>query len=360
MKGEPTTVIDLFAGAGGFSLAARSLGVQILAAVENDKWAQATYRLNFIKRKRKNRPLLFGDITTTEPEGIMEMTSISPGRLDILMGGPPCQGFSTHRIKNAGVNDPRNELLLRYFKFVKSIRPKAFVVENVPGMLWKRHRNYLGKFLHMVSEAGYTLHGPQTLDAKFFGVPQNRKRVFMVGFQKHLSVSFNWPEPTHFPPDGVEVQELAADAWLNASTVFNSPLATDDINAVHMNHSDELIEAFKSTPLNGGSRTESNRILPCHRKHDGHRDVYGRIDLGKPGPTMTTACINPSKGRFVHPIEHHGITVRHAARFQTFPDSFVFLGGLMAASRQVGNAVPIVLGREVLSAVISALRRNKG
>jgi DNA (cytosine-5)-methyltransferase 1 len=112
-----------------------------------------------------------------------------------------------------------------------------------------------------------------------------------------------------------------------------------------MQHNAELVEAFKKTPANGGSRHASGRTLACHAKHDGHNDVYGRIDPDKPAPTMTTACINPSKGRFVHPTLHHGITVRQAARIQTFPDDFMFEGGLMAAGEQVGNAVPIILAK---------------
>jgi len=111
-----------------------------------------------------------------------------------------------------------------------------------------------------------------------------------------------------------------------------------------MKHGACLVEAFANTPKNGGSRKDSGRVLPCHKKHDGHKDVYGRIDPNIPAPTMTTACINPSKGRFVHPTQNNGITARHAARIQTFPDDFVFHGGLTAAGRQIGNAVPVDLG----------------
>jgi DNA (cytosine-5)-methyltransferase 1 len=148
------TAIDLFAGAGGFSLAAQKCKIRLLAAVEHDKWAKETYRKNFICKKR-NAPNLYGDITTLKPESLLSDLSLAPEQLDILMGGPPCQGFSTHRINNAGVDDPRNNLLLRYFKFVETLRPKVFLVENVPGLLWKRHEDYLKKFVRLVAEAGY-------------------------------------------------------------------------------------------------------------------------------------------------------------------------------------------------------------
>jgi DNA (cytosine-5)-methyltransferase 1 len=115
-----------------------------------------------------------------------------------------------------------------------------------------------------------------------------------------------------------------------------------------MMHGKELLATFARTPANGGSRKDSGRVLPCHEDHDGHRDVYGRINPKMPAPTMTTACINPSKGRFVHPTKHHGITLRQAARIQSFPDWFIFEGGLMAGGVQVGNAVPVDLAKALL------------
>jgi len=122
-----------------------------------------------------------------------------------------------------------------------------------------------------------------------------------------------------------------------------------------MQHGEKLLETFKATPPNGGSRKDSGRVLDCHRDHDGHKDVYGRIDPTRPAPTMTTACVNPSKGRFVHPTLHHGITLRQAARLQTFPDWFVFEGGLMAGGVQVGNAVPVDMAAALLSPLRDAV-----
>jgi DNA (cytosine-5)-methyltransferase 1 len=122
-----------------------------------------------------------------------------------------------------------------------------------------------------------------------------------------------------------------------------------------MKHSKDMISLFQDTPKNGGSRSDTDRVLPCHEDHDGHKDVYGRIDPSKPAPTMTTACINPSKGRFVHPTRSHGITLRQAARIQTFPDWFEFEGGLMAGGVQIGNAVPVKLGAILLQRVVDIL-----
>jgi DNA (cytosine-5)-methyltransferase 1 len=352
------TAIDLFAGAGGLTLAAQNLGIRVLAAVENSKHAGDTYHLNFIQNNGKTPPKLFRrDILRLPPKRLMSELGLKVGDLDILMGGPPCQGYSRHRIKGAGVDDPRNKLLLRYFKFVRALRPKAFIVENVPGLLWPRHAKYLAAFKRHAKKAGYILSEPTVLNARDYGVPQNRKRVFILGRRTDLGVEVEWPPlATHFAPSSDQVLKGGCPTWPCASDVFAAPLPANDPNAVHMKSSKTLTAVFARTPKNGGSRKDSGRTLRCHRRHDGHSDVYGRIDPSKPGPTMTTACINPSKGRFVHPRQNHGITLRHAARFQCFPDMFVFEGGLMAGGVQVGNAVPIRLGTAVLGLMGSAIR----
>jgi DNA (cytosine-5)-methyltransferase 1 len=351
--------VDLFAGAGGFSQAARELGIRIVAAVENNPHACETYHSNLVENC-SDAPILFpNDITRFPVEEFMELADIKAGAIDVLMGGPPCQGFSTHRINNSGVDDPRNSLLLHYFSYVKALRPRSFVVENVPGLLWSRHEKYLTNFYSLAADAGYEVLPPQVINAKDYGVPQNRKRVFILGFRDKAPDGLQWPPvPTHFAPESEEVLTKRLLSWQTASEVFSLPIALDDPNSIHMNHTSEMMKVFESTPLNGGSRQQSGRVLPCHRHHNGHKDVYGRIDPNRPGPTMTTACINPSKGRFLHPTEHHGITVRHAARFQTFPETFIFYGGLMASGTQVGNAVPIRLGVAVLEAISQALQES--
>jgi DNA (cytosine-5)-methyltransferase 1 len=356
----PLSGVDLFAGAGGFSLAAAGVGISIKAAVEMDPHACSTYKKNLIDRKQKPATLFPNDINDVNFNKLMKAAKLKKNECDVLVGGPPCQGFSTHRINDEGVNDPRNSLLLKYFEFVGALKPKVFVVENVPGLLWKRHAKYLKKFLAEAKKANYTVYGPTALNARDFGVPQNRKRIFIIGVRNDLKLNIQWPpKATHFSPNSKEVEELGRPAWVIAETVFSKPLRKGDINAVHMNHSEKITEVFRQTPVNGGSRADSGRILPCHKGHNGHKDVYGRIDPSKPGPTMTTACINPSKGRFVHPTEHHGITARHAARFQTFPENYVFEGGIIASGAQIGNAVPIGLGKAVLSTISTALRRHK-
>ena len=344
--------IDLFAGAGGLSLAAKDAGLEVVAAVELNKNACKTYRTNLVKRR--GTTLYEGDILEIDSAVIKETHFPEGLECDVVLGGPPCQGFSVHRINDAGINDPRNELIHRYFQFVTELRPKVFLMENVPGILWKRHKNYIKTFYARGKAAGYRIEKPIVLDARDFGVPQRRRRVFILGIRNDVNLDIEWPpKPTHSALPAK--RNNGVKSWKNASSVFNKAVKVGDTNDIHMNHTSELVEVFRSTPPNGGSRSQSSRVLECHVDHNGHKDVYGRIDPSEPAPTMTTACINPSKGRFLHPTEHHGITVRHAARFQTFPDWFVFSGGLIASGEQIGNAVPVKLGSTLLSLIVKSL-----
>jgi DNA (cytosine-5)-methyltransferase 1 len=358
---QPLNCIDLFAGAGGFSLAAQRANLRVVAAVEMDEHACSTYSANLIRYKRiATRPTLYPkDILDLKPEVLRNAHFNDGTSCDIVLGGPPCQGFSVHRIKGAGIDDPRNQLVLRYFEFVECLQPKVFLMENVPGLLWPRHRAFLTEFLAESEKAGYRILGPVELDARDYGVPQRRKRVFVLGIHKNVAFDDSvWPPRASHGDENARRKEPTLKAWLTAKTVFAKSLDETDENNIHMVHSQELVEVFKATPINGGSRRDSGRVLDCHQDHDGHTDVYGRINPTLPGPTMTTACINPSKGRFVHPIEHHGITARHAARFQTFPDDFVFKGGITAAGKQIGNAVPVKLGEVLLRTITDGLRQG--
>lgn len=379
-------IIDIFAGAGGFSLAAHELGAEILAAIENDRDACDTYQNNIINRLGQKTKLYEQDILKLSPAFLMSEINILPRELDLLVGGPPCQGFSSHRINDAGIDDPRNKLLIRYFDFIHEIQPKLFLVENVPGMLWPRHKKYLDNFLKLARENGYLVKNPAILNAKSYGVPQNRNRVFIVGIRADLEKDlYEWPLKEKFfdpkkqepkwitaskvfekPPEEVLRKlekrltlELGHDSAQNivGSLIYGEPIKSieEDPCAITMQHSIEMIERLSNTPING-SRDESDFCLPCHEgNYGGHKDVYGRIRLHLPGPTMTTGCFNPSKGRFTHPWENHGISPRHAARFQTFPDDYIFSGGITSQGKQIGNAVPVDLGKALIHHIAQLL-----
>jgi len=346
---ETFTCIDLFAGAGGFSLAALNSGLDVKLAIELDNHACTTYSKNILKKHPHK--LIHGDINEVDPKQLYDELFPKKAVCDIVLGGPPCQGFSRHRLKNTGVNDPRNKLIYRYFEFVRAFRPKFFLMENVPGMLWPKHKEYLDNFYITARKSGYKVFSPQILDARDFGIPQRRKRVFVLGVRKDLDTSLlQWPLPTTHSQDGKILPK-----WVNASVVFSKNAKKGDPNDLHMQHTEKLKKRFMEIRPDGGSRTDASETLPCHMNYKGHKDVYGRIDRHQPGPTMTASCTNPSKGRFVHPVDPHGITIRQAARFQTFPEDFIFHGGLTAAGKQIGNAVPVKLGEAVLSHLVKEL-----
>lgn len=327
-------------------------GFHVAVAAEHDKHALSTYQHNMAIRQTPPPTLIPGDLR--EANIPAAFNDRSPGdECHLLIGGPPCQGFSTHRLNDAGVKDKRNSLLITYFEIMNQLKPWYFVVENVPGMLWQRHRDYLTLFYDLADKAGYDLRDPVVLDARDYGVPQRRKRVFILGQRRDRPAALAWPPASTHCASG-NAPTVGKKPWVSCRSAFTAP-PTDDENNVHMNHGTELVDAFKRTPRDGGSRKDSGRVLPCHKDHDGHKDVYGRIDRNCPAPTMTTACINPSKGRFVHPFEHHGITLRQAARIQTFPDNFVFHGGLTAGGRQIGNAVPVKMAEALLRPLFTAI-----
>jgi len=354
--GSPAEVLalDLFAGAGGFSLGAYLAGIRVVAAIEWDKYACRTYRSNLLETGLTKAHLFEQDITQLDPAEVKAAAGLSVMHCDILLGGPPCQGFSAHRLNNSGVSDPRNALLLRYFEYVRVLRPTFFLVENVPGLLWPKHKKFVEAFYDLAEAADYGVLEPTIINARDYGVPQNRRRVFLLGYdRRRTSRPSSWPpSATHCPPES----DSKLPRWRAASTAFDQPVLRGDPNDIHMRHGEALLETFARTPPNGGSRSQSGRVLPCHEQHEGHYDVYGRIDPSAPAPTMTTACINPSKGRFVHPIENHGITLRQAARLQSFPDWFNFEGGIMAGGVQVGNAVPVALAQALLAPLRDACR----
>lgn len=385
--------IDLFAGAGGLTLAAHYAGVEVLAAIEFDAAAANTYRKNFIEKDKKNIDLregqVEGDINNVDPSELRDNLKLEVGELDLILGGPPCQGFSSHRFKNTGVNDPRNKLLLRYFQFVHEFRPKAFLVENVAGLLWKRHEDFLDRFIALANEEGYEICFCDILNAKDYGVPQNRKRVFIYGVRCDISTSkIDFPPTqTHFAPSSGK-----SPSWRTASSAFElvpanivdryvddyfvkklglarveaeklmlslengSPIGAEDLCNMHMQPTPGMAIRLADTPLNGSREDAGEKHrLKCHSNgYGGHKDVYGRVLIHRPSNTITTGCHNPSKGRFVHPWKNHGITLRHAARLQSFPDCFVFYGTSTEQAKQIGNAVPPLFGKILISRICNS------
>jgi DNA (cytosine-5)-methyltransferase 1 len=345
-KREPSlTVVDLFSGAGGTGVGFKKAGFRIAGAVEINASAANTYEKN-LKVKVKQ-----GDITALCPKELRQEFKLRPGQLDVLVGCPPCQGFSRMRNKE-GRNDPRNKLVLQYLEFVKEFRPRFAVFENVPGLVRTKHgKKFYDALYEGLKGLGYKVR-QRIDDVADYGVPQHRRRIIVIAGRNGEEPPF--PKPTHGNPKTPEVCEGKLKRWLTVRDAIGRgryPALKAGENGEgkrkirYPNHiapemSKKVLKFIRRVPHNGGSRSQVHKRswLPCHRTHKGHKDVYGRLKWNTPSNTITCGCTNVSKGRFVHPTQDRGLTPREAAALQGFDDRFVFEEG--CASSQIGNAVP--------------------
>lgn len=327
VKLEPQTAIDLFAGVGGLSAGLRSAGFDVRAAVEIDPVASSTYLKNHPKTD-----VIVDDIRNVSGEALLRAAGLEHGQLALLTGCPPCQGYSTLRTrrKTKAVKDPRNDLIFEFLRLVQSVRPRAVLLENVPGLAADTR---FQKFCRALKLQGYSVDFA-TIDAQHYGVPQRRKRLVLLAMLNQ-SLPDNWSKSTSMVPVTVR------DAIGALSVPGRSGDALHDASE---RRSEMTMRRIRATPADGGSRDslDTSLQLKCHAKSDGFSDVYGRMKWDAPAPTITSGCNNPSKGRFLHPTEHRAITLREAALLQTFPPRYKFdlTRGKEHVAAQIGNAFP--------------------
>lgn len=318
------TAVDLFSGCGGLSCGLKEAGFQVVAAVEIDTKAQATYKLNHPTVR------LYGqDIRTLDPEQLLNDASLKSGQLDLLAGCPPCQGFSRLRTKNqrTSVKDDRNNLVAEFVRFVKVLRPKTVMLENVPALVkdgrFTRMRNQLASL-------GYEIV-VNVLDAADYSVPQRRKRLIMLASSIH--------SPRIAPSVGSRVTVRQAFVGVGAPS-----RTKDKLHGMGERRSQAVRDLIALIPKNGGSRSALSHEyqLECHKRSNGFKDVYGRMSWDDVSPTITSGCHNPSKGRFLHPSYNRTITLREAALLQGFPITYAFdtSHGKQAIALMIGNALP--------------------
>ncbi len=316
------TAIDLFSGCGGLSQGLVQAGFKVLAAIELDKKAATTYTLNHPKTKMFNM-----DIISLPPEEALEKLNISPGELDLLAGCPPCQGFSRLRTKNKGFasEDTRNDLIFYFLEYIKVMKPKNIMLENVPTLI-KDHRFH--EFCLSLDTLGYS-YKFDVLDAKDYSVPQRRKRLILLASISCIPNLAAKSSKFKTVRDAIGKKEIPEN---------------DNIHSLTDKGSKKVMEIIKNIPKNGGSRTSlpPHLQLECHRKSNGFYDVYGRMQWDDPSPTITSGCNNPSKGRFIHPEKDRAISLREAALLQGFPISYKFIPehGKGSISLMIGNALP--------------------
>jgi DNA (cytosine-5)-methyltransferase 1 len=346
-RGKALTAIDLFAGCGGLTYGLKSAGFTVKAALEKDPVAAATYTYN-----HPSALLLVADIRNIDPRKWMQTLGLAPGQLDLLAGCPPCQGFSVLRTRNGSKHnrDKQNTLVIEMLRFIKAFQPKTVMVENVPRL---REHALFRTFQSQLRRLGYIVNSVVE-DARFFGVPQRRRRlILLAGFQK-----------------GVNFARRSKQLITVRQAIGFLPQPGNSGDPLH-DFPERRLESTRkrilNIPKNGGSRSDlpKDEQLPCHRKCDGYKDIYGRLAWDKVAPTITTGCYNPSKGRFLHPQRNRCITMREAALLQSFPFSFQIAPGTTKtqAARMIGNALPPEFIRrhavELRKAILTQLARTK-
>lgn len=365
------TVIDLFCGAGGLSEGFRQAGFSVLAG--NDLFASAGKTFMATHPEAK----FFGDpIQELSAERLLAEIGLRRGELTCLVGGPPCQAFSVYNHQR-GMHDARANLFREYLRMVESLYPEWVIMENVTGILSAGNGEAVEAITESLNALGYAVEY-RTLKAEEYGVPQERRRVVFMG--NRIDAPIIWPEPTHgkgrlpfvtvweaigdLPllqngeaPIGPQKYRTAAFSELqqqlrgNAFRVTNHQAARlAPVNEARMKH----------IPEGGSWRDIPYELLPSGMKKArrcDHTKRYGRLRKDGQSSTVLTKC-DVHWGAYIHPVQNRSLTVREAARLQTFPDWFEFAGPRTEQYIQVGNAVPPLLGRKIAEALVKAFEQN--
>lgn len=323
MKTIKYNSVDVFSGVGGLSEGMVQAGFAAKVAIELDKYAVRAYRMNHSKTK-----VIENDIRKVSTDEIIAALNGQP--LHLLAGCPPCQGFSSVRRLNRkqNVRDDRNALILEYLRLVKELKPLTIMMENVPGLI----SYYL--FKDVVKELDDLGYRPtvQVVNVKDYGVPQNRKRLIMVGsLLGEIDIA-----------EGTKKKVTVKQAIGKLESIDTTK---DPVHKITAKHTPEVMERIRLTPKDGGSWKDlpDKYVLECHKKENiGFNDIYGRLRWNDYSSTITGGCLNPSKGRFLHPEEDRVITAREAALLQSFPRRYKFPVNIPKSSLAllIGNALP--------------------
>lgn len=343
------TCIDSFCGAGGLGLGLKQAGYNILLSFDIDQICIDTINAN---KKYFGHPAESADISDMLNGELLKKCNLERGELFLLAGGPPCQGFSIQR-RGSDI-DKRNELVLKYGKLIEELYPMYFVMENVTGIAGKRGKTILQQLIEDVEKIGYTVH-IKLLDAQDYGVPQRRKRYFIVGERKDLGEHYEYPHPLDYRRT---VRDVIGDL----------PSPPDD----GTDHPDiSLHRRDRLSPLNlkrmkslkeGQGRDDLPMELraDCHKIDSsviGFRNVYGRMVWDDVAPTITARFDSFTRGQFGHPVQNRSISLREGALLQCFPMDFVFTGNKVDIARQIGNAVPPLLAKQIGKSIIECYRK---
>ena len=330
---------DFFCGAGGLTRGLLNAGIQVLAGIDNDAGLKLTYETNNVPSDFLCKSIRDINITSLR-------TEYGVGKHDTVLYAActPCQPFSTlNRMKG---KDDRKELLLAFADLVEISPPDFILVENVPGLKTAHGKEVYEKFLASITRAGFMHRYAEALDAGKYGVPQVRKRFIMIASRR-----------------GVVVAPKQSDVTAKVEDYIRKypPLKAGDDAVAYPNHEARPLKPHHkaivmAVPKDGGSRCDvldQSILLKCHQnKPEVHREVFGRMAWGKQAPTLTSRCTDVYCGRFTHPDQDRGISLREAAALQTFSDDYVFHGeSYIHLSRQIGNAVPVKFAQRLGEAI---------
>lgn len=373
--GTRPTAVDLFSGAGGITLGLLNAAFNVAYCADIDPACEATHRRNF-----PQIPFVRGDIEKIKGAEIMRIAGLRRGELDLLIGGPPCQGFSI--LGQRQIWDPRNGLFHEFLRIAKELKPKCLVIENVTGLATLDNGGVLREIGKAFSEAGYTIDCAELLAAQY-GVPQMRWRMFFIGWRTDQGKCGGFPMPTHgragigdlVPNRTITAAESAGfvtirEAIGDLPAIRSGELGTayrrapkgdyqvamrSDASPVLSNHyaprlSEQNIMRLRALKPGQDWRDLPRRLLPPSMQRalrKDHTRRYRRMKWQGIARTIITRFRDPKSGEYTHPNQHRTISIREAARIQSFPDWFVFEGSYSQQYDQVGNAVPPLLARAV-------------
>ncbi|MRN55249.1 DNA cytosine methyltransferase [Paenibacillus monticola] len=316
--------IDLFSGCGGLTQGLKQAGVNVVAAIENNENAAKTYKMNHPEIN-----LIQDDIRNVEINDIL--SKYSNKKINLVAGCPPCQGFSNIRTRNRGniIEDERNTLILEYLRMIEGLKPIFIIMENVPGII---HYHYFKVTVNRLIELGYRLDY-QVINVEDYGVPQRRKRLVLLG---------SLIGGVAIPSNAVYKRTTVRD-YINK--LPSTEESDDPMHKIFSKHGEKVRKIISLIPKDGGSRKDlpQEYWLDCHKKDGiGFSDIYGRLSWDKVSSTITGGCLNPSKGRFLHPTEDRTITAREAALLQTFPKDYKFPSDISKGelAQMIGNSFP--------------------
>jgi len=353
--------LDLFCGCGGITKGLLENNFELIAGIDNEEQIVKTYNQNF-----KNKGLC-KDITNYSPKELTKDLNINKNDIDLIVGGPPCQGFSIANMWDKVKNDPRNALFYNFVDYVSFFKPKLFLMENVKGILSLKKGEVINAIVKSFTDIGYFVNEPTILNSMYFGVPQKRERVFIIGTIK--STPFDWPINGNTI---VTVSEAISDLYKYEAKVDESPVVYNSnascgyqrlmrkkSDKIH-NHEPRMPalstqEKIAHVSQGGNWQQIPEKYFPNNRKNR-HSSAFKRLHENEPSITIDTGNAHSN---YFHPLYNRIPTVREAARIQSFPDNFIFKGSRTQQYRQVGNAVPPLLAFELSKSIEKAILSKK-